>query len=152
MKTFVPSSKTPSEKAWFLCDVENQVLGRVASKIAMILKGKHKPTVTPHSDEGDYVVVINAAKIAVTGKKMDDKMYYKHTGYPGGLKERNMRKVLEGARPCDVLKKAIKGMLPKGPLGAAMLKKLKLYEGSTHGHEAQQPKVLNLETFYEDVN
>ncbi|WP_189052670.1 50S ribosomal protein L13, partial [Aliidongia dinghuensis] len=114
-----------------------------ASEIASRLRGKHKPSYTPHVDTGDYIVVINAEKVAVTGKKAQDKKYYRHTGYPGGIKETNFTKLI-AHKPADVLNKAVKGMLPKGPLGYAMIKKLKVYSGTEHPHTAQQPQVLDI--------
>ena len=135
----------PSEidKKWVLIDATNLVVGRLASIIAMRLRGKHKPEYTPHVDTGDYVVVINASKLRVTGRKADDKMYYHHTGFPGGIRETSFTK-LQAARPERVLQKAVKGMLPKGPLGYAMMRKLKVYGGATHPHSAQQPKNLEI--------
>ena len=119
------------------------LIGRVATQIATRLRGKHKPSFTPHVDTGDFIVVINADKITVTGKKAQDKKYYRHSGYPGGIKETNFNKLL-AHKPEDVLHKAVKGMLPKGPLGYAMIKKLKLYAGTDHPHTAQQPKELDI--------
>jgi large subunit ribosomal protein L13 len=140
MKTYVPRSKDMA-RDWFLVDVENQVLGRVATRIADVLRGKNKPTYTPSVDTGDFVVVVNAAKIALTGNKLSDKMYYSHSGFPGGIKSISAGKLLE-KRAEDVIRKAVKGMLPKNKLASQMLKKLKIYAGSTHPHEAQQPKTL----------
>ena len=131
------------ERQWYVVDAEGQTLGRLASKIATILKGKHKPIYTPHADVGDYVVVINADKIHVTGHKRLDKMYYRHTGYPGGLKKINLRDLLQ-KHPTRPIKFAVKGMLPKNRLGRRMFKKLKVYAGSEHPHQAQEPKVLEL--------
>ena len=122
---------------------QNKVLGRLASQIAVRLRGKHKPEYTPHVDTGDFIVVVNASKIRVTGKKALDKKYYRHTGYPGGIRETNFAK-LQARHPERVLEKAVKGMLPKGPLGYAMLKKLKVYAAGTHPHTAQQPKALEV--------
>jgi large subunit ribosomal protein L13 len=141
--------KTFSAKAhevvhgWFVVNAEGKVLGRLAAQLAVRLRGKHKPEYTPHVDTGDFIVVVNASKIRVTGKKALDKKYYRHTGYPGGLRETNFAK-LQGRHPERVLEKAVKGMLPKGPLGYAMLKKLKVYAAGTHPHTAQQPKALEV--------
>jgi len=142
MKTFTAK---PHEvvHAWSLVNAEGKVLGRLASQIAVRLRGKHKPEYTPHVDTGDFIVVVNASKIRVTGKKALDKKYYRHTGYPGGIRETNFAK-LQARHPERVLEKAVKGMLPKGPLGYAMLKKLKVYAAGTHPHTAQQPKALEL--------
>jgi large subunit ribosomal protein L13 len=128
---------------WYLVNAEGKVLGRLAARIAARLRGKHKPEFTPHVDTGDYVVVVNAAKIRVTGRKSQDKMYYRHTRYPGGLRETNFAK-LQARHPGRALEQAVKGMLPKGPLGYAMLKKLKVYGAATHPHAAQQPKALDI--------
>ena len=131
------------EQGWYVVDAQNKVLGRLASQIAMRLRGKHKAEYTPHMDTGDYVVVVNAAKLRFTGRKPERKIYYRHTGYPGGLRTTTLGK-LAAARPERVLQKAVKGMLPKGPLGYAMLRKLKVYAGATHPHAAQLPKTLDL--------
>ncbi|MDA8108755.1 MAG: 50S ribosomal protein L13 [Betaproteobacteria bacterium] len=128
---------------WYVVDAQGKVLGRLASRIAARLRGKHKPEYTPHVDTGDYIVVVNAAKLRVTGNKSQAKIYYRHTGYPGGVRETNFAK-LHAKFPARVLEKAVKGMLPKGPLGYAMLKKLKVYADGTHPHTAQQPKALEL--------
>jgi large subunit ribosomal protein L13 len=142
MKTY--SAKAGEvEQGWYVVDAQGKVLGRLASQIATRLRGKHKPEYTPHVDTGDYVVVINAAKLRVTGRKADDKMYYRHTGYPGGIRETSFTK-LQATRPERILQRAVKGMLPKGPLGYAMLRKLKVYGGATHPHSAQQPKNLEI--------
>lgn len=142
MKTY--SAKAAEiEHAWWVVDAEGQTLGRLASRIALVLRGKHKPMYTPHMDTGDYVIVINAEKIKVTGDKLDSKIYYRHSGYPGGLKERTLREQLDKF-PERPLEAAVRGMLPKNALGRAMLKKLKVYAGPTHPHEAQQPKSLEL--------
>jgi len=132
------------ENRWVVVDAQGKVLGRLASQIAMRLRGKHRPEYTPHVDTGDYVVVVNAAKLRVTGRKAERKIYYHHTETPGGLKQTNFAK-LHAAKPERVLEKAVKGMLPKGPLGYAMLRKLKVYAGGTHPHTAQQPQPVNLE-------
>ena len=142
MKTF--SAKHHEVKRdWLLVDASDKVVGRLASQIALRLRGKHKPEYTPHVDTGDFIVVVNAAKLRVTGRKAERKVYYRHTGYPGGLKETNFAK-LQATRPERILQKAVKGMLPKGPLGYAMLRKLKVYAGDSHPHSAQQPKNLEI--------
>ncbi|MBU1222407.1 MAG: 50S ribosomal protein L13 [Gammaproteobacteria bacterium] len=142
MKTF--SAKTHEvQRDWFVVDADNKVLGRLASEIARRLRGKHKPEFTPHVDTGDYIVVVNASKMVVTGNKGLDKKYYRHSGYPGGLYETNFDKMQERF-PGRALEKAVKGMLPKGPLGYAMIKKMKIYAGADHPHEAQQPQPLEL--------
>lgn len=142
MKTF---SAKPHEVQhdWLLVDAADKILGRLASQIAIRLRGKHKAIYTPHVDTGDFVVVVNADKLRVTGNKAQDKMYYRHTTYPGGLYETNFTK-LQQRHPQRVLQKAVRGMLPKGPLGYAMLSKLKVYAGATHPHSAQQPKPIDL--------
>ncbi|MCD6407897.1 50S ribosomal protein L13 [bacterium] len=132
------------EKEWFLIDAEGQILGRLASNIAKILMGKHKPTYTPNIDTGDYVIVVNAEKIKVTGKKLTDKIYYRHSGYLGGLKEETLMSLLS-RKPEKVIELAVKGMLPKNKLGRKMIKKLKVYRGPEHPHQAQKPKVLKIE-------
>ena len=131
------------QREWYLIDAEGKTLGRLASEIAKILRGKHKPIYSPHLDCGDYVIVINAEKIRVTGRKLDQKIYYRHSGYPGGLKSITLREQL-AKHPERVIKAAVKGMLPKNRLGRKMLKKLKVYAGASHPHQAQQPKVLEL--------
>ncbi len=143
MKTF---SARPADidKKWILVDAEGVVLGRMASQIALILRGKHKPSYTPHMDCGDNVVVINAGKVKLTGKKLSDKIYYRHTGYPGGIKERRAGEILEGKHPERVVQKAIERMIPGGPLGRRQLKNLRVYAGAEHPHEAQNPEVLDL--------
>jgi large subunit ribosomal protein L13 len=142
MKTQV-AKKEEVIRDWYLINAEEKVLGRIATHIANVLRGKNKPTFTPSVDTGDFVIVVNAAKVALTGNKLNDKMYHSHSGYPGGIKSINAGKLLE-KKPADIIKKAVKGMLPKNKLGAHMLKKLKVYGGSEHPHEAQQPKALNL--------
>ena len=127
-----------SNKDWYVIDATDVVLGRLASKVAHMLKGKHKPQYQPHTDEGDYIIVINAKKIKVTGNKLSDKIYYKHTGYIGNMKETPLGKMLD-KKPDFVIKNAVKGTLPKNPLGRSMIKKLKIYESDTHGHGAQKP-------------
>jgi large subunit ribosomal protein L13 len=131
------------EREWFVVDAEGQTLGRLASRIAPILKGKHKAIYTPHVDCGDFVVVVNAEKVRVTGRKMDQKMYYRHSGYPGGLTSITLRDQLT-RHPERVLQAAVKGMLPKNKLGRRMIKKLKVYAGDSHPHQAQTPKPLEL--------
>jgi large subunit ribosomal protein L13 len=142
MKTF---SAKPHEvrRDWFVVDANDKVLGRLAAEIASRLRGKHKPEFTPHVDTGDFIVVVNAAKIRVTGAKAMDKKYYRHSGYPGGISETNFGKMQERF-PGRALEKAVKGMLPKGPLGYAMIKKLKVYAEAAHPHTAQQPKTLEI--------
>ena len=131
------------ERRWWVVDAHGMTLGRLASKVAPILRGKHKPYFTPHLDTGDYVIIINADKIHVTGKRLDQKKYYRHSGYPGGLKSMTLRELMDKF-PTRALKFAIKGMLPKGPLGRKMLTKLKVYAGAEHPHQAQQPQILEL--------
>ncbi|GFO70653.1 50S ribosomal protein L13 [Geomonas limicola] len=143
MKTTQVAKKEEVTRDWYLVDVDNKVLGRVATEIANVLRGKNKPTFTPSVDTGDFVVVVNAAKIALTGKKMADKTYYSHSSFPGGLKEVTAGKLIE-KKPEELLKKAVKGMLPKNKLARHMMKKLKIYAGDTHPHAAQQPKNLNI--------
>src|SRR5437667_6821244 len=135
----------PSEitRRWYVVDAEGQTLGRLATRIADTLRGKGKPVYTPHVDTGDFVIVVNAEKIAVTGKKLDEKMYYRHSGYPGGLRERTLREQLE-RQPTEVLRTAVKGMLPRNKLGRAQLTKLKIYAGPEHPHSAQAPTTLEV--------
>lgn len=142
MKTF---SAKPNDvtRDWFVVDAADKTLGRLASEIAHRLRGKHKPEYTPHVDTGDYIVVVNAEKVRVTGKKTTDKIYHHHTGYPGGLKSISFEKLIDKA-PERVIQGAVKGMLPKNPLGRAMFKKLKVYAGAEHPHTAQQPTELNI--------
>lgn len=128
---------------WYVVDASDKTLGRLASQLAHRLRGKHKPSFTPHVDTGDYLVVINVDKIRVTGKKNQDKKYYRHSEYPGGLKETNFAKLIDN-KPEEILYRAVKGMLPKGPLGYAMIKKMKLYAGEEHPHTAQQPAPLDI--------
>ena len=132
------------ERRWHLVDAEGQNLGRLATRIADTLRGKDKPQYTPHVDTGDFVVVVNAEKIAVTGKKLDQKLYHRHSGYPGGLKTRTLREQLD-RRPTEVIRKAVKGMLPRNRLARQQINKLKIYVGPEHPHEAQAPKPLKLE-------
>ncbi|MGB0444778.1 MAG: 50S ribosomal protein L13 [Porticoccaceae bacterium] len=142
MKTY--SAKAESvERDWYIVDAADKTLGRLATEVASRLRGKHKPEYTPHVDTGDYIVVINAEKVAVTGNKASKKIYYSHTEYPGGIKDISFEKLIEKA-PERVLQSAVKGMLPKGPLGREMFRKLKIYVGSEHPHTAQQPKTLEL--------
>ena len=142
MKTF--SAKPESvERGWFVVDATDKVLGRLASEIALRLRGKHKPEYTPHVDTGDYIVVVNAEKVHVTGRKASNKMYHRHTGYPGGLKSETFEKLVSKA-PERVIETAVKGMLPRGPLGRSMYRKLKVYAGPEHQHAAQQPKPLKI--------
>lgn len=143
MKTYFATSENIDHK-WYLVDASGKILGRLASQIAKCLRGKHKPEYTPHADTGDYIVVINASQIKVTGKKNDEKIYYRHSGYPGGLKETTY-KDLKQKDVCKIIEHAVKGMLPKNPLGRAMLKKLKVYAGSEHPHAAQLPQAINLD-------
>jgi large subunit ribosomal protein L13 len=142
MKT-QPAKIADVNRDWYLVDADNKVLGRVATQIANILRGKNKPTFTPSVDTGDFVIVVNAEKIALTGNKMADKKYYRHSGFPGGIKEITAGKLIE-KRPEDLIKKAVKGMLPKNKLARHMLSKLKIYSGSEHPHKAQQPKTITL--------
>jgi len=132
-----------SNKDWYVIDATDVVLGRLASKVAHMLKGKHKPQYQPHTDEGDYIIVINSGKIKVTGNKLSDKIYYKHTGYIGNMKATPLGKMLD-KKPDFVIKNAVKGMLPKNPLGRSMIKKLKIYQDETHGHGAQKPTALEV--------
>jgi large subunit ribosomal protein L13 len=143
MKTYFANSENTEHK-WYVVDASGKVLGRLATQIAMYLRGKHKPEYTPHADAGDYIVVTNASKIKVTGNKEQDKVYYRHSGYPGGLKETTFEKML-AKDPTQIIEIAVKGMLPKNPLGRAMLRKLKVYAGAEHPHTAQQPVEINLE-------
>ena len=142
MKTFV-AKPHEVKRDWYVIDAKGKGLGRVASEVARRLRGKHKPEYTPHVDTGDYIVIINAADVVVTGAKFEDKTYYRHTGYPGGIRETSFRKMQE-RYPGRALEKAVKGMLPKGPLGYAMFKKLKVYAGPEHPHTAQQPQQLDI--------
>lgn len=142
MKTFLPNCEEVN-RDWYLLDADNQVLGRMATRIANILRGKNKPTFTPSVDTGDFVVVVNAEKIMLTGAKYDDKIYYSHSGFPGGIKSITAGKLLE-KKPEDLIRKAVKGMLPKNKLARHMLSKLKIYAGSEHPHKAQLPKTVQL--------
>ena len=140
MKTFMPNPQTIDRK-WYVVDATDMTLGRLASEVAKVLRGKNKPIFTPHADTGDYVVVINAAKVKVTGKKLDQKIYYHHSDYVGGMKEKTLREMME-KKPERVVELAVKGMLPKGPLGRQMYKKLHVYAGSEHQQAAQKPEAL----------
>ena len=142
MKTYSAKPETV-ERDWFVIDAEDKTLGRLAVAVATRLRGKHKPEYTPHVDTGDYIVVVNAEKVAVTGKKATDKIYYSHSGYPGGIKDINFQDLIAKA-PEKVIQSAVKGMLPRGPLGREMFRKLKVYAGSQHPHVAQQPQTLKL--------
>ena len=142
VKTYV-AKPTDRERNWLVVDANGKTLGRMATQIADVLRGKRKAAYTPHTDTGDFVVVVNCEKIQVTGQKLDQKMYYRHSGFPGGLKERTLREQLK-RRPTEVLRKAVKGMLPKNKLAAAQIGKLKIYEGPEHPHEAQAPKPFEL--------
>lgn len=143
MKTF---SQKPAEvtKKWVLIDATDLVVGRLATLVAMRLRGKHKPTFTPHVDDGDNVVIINASKAVLTGKKYTDKKYYWHTGHPGGIKERTARDILEGRFPERIVEKAVERMIPRGPLGRRQMKNLRVYAGAEHPHEAQKPEILDV--------
>ena len=143
MKTYVPSGNS-IERKWYVVDAEGKTLGRLASQVAAILRGKNKPTFTPFLDMGDYVIVINAEKIHLTGKKLNQKMYRTHTGQPGGLREVPYKQLLQ-TKPELAIKTAVKGMLPKNSLGRDMIKKLKVYSGPEHGHQAQKPEVLDIQ-------
>ncbi|MCD4749753.1 MAG: 50S ribosomal protein L13 [Thermoanaerobaculales bacterium] len=142
MRSYVPKTDEISQE-WLVIDASNQVLGRLATQIATLLRGKHKPEFTPFLDTGDFVVVVNAERVAVTGNKMEDKLYYRHSGYPGGLKVETLRERLD-KYPDRVIRSAVWGMLPKNRLGRKLLRKLKVYSGSEHPHEAQQPRTITL--------
>ncbi len=142
MTTYFANAETVARE-WLLVDASNKTLGRLASELAKLLRGKHKPVYAPHADTGDYVVVINAKKIAVTGNKRADKMYYRHTNYPGGLRSINFEQLIE-KKPEKAIELAVKGMMPKNVLGRAMQRKLKIYADESHPHTAQQPKVIKL--------
>ena len=142
MKTFTAKPETV-KRDWYVVDATGKTLGRLASELALRLRGKHKAEYTPHVDTGDYIIVLNADKVAVTGNKRTDKVYYRHTGYVGGLKEATFEEMI-ARRPERVIEIAVKGMLPKGPLGRAMYRKLKVYAGNEHNHAAQQPQVLDI--------
>lgn len=140
MKSFMASPAT-IERKWYVVDAAGCTLGRLASEVASVLRGKNKPIFTPHMDCGDYVIVVNASKVKVTGKKLDQKIYYRHSDYVGGMKETTLKEMM-AKKPERVLELAVKGMLPKGPLGRAMIKKLHVYAGPEHGHAAQKPEAL----------
>ncbi|NLK75310.1 MAG: 50S ribosomal protein L13 [Clostridiales bacterium] len=142
MKSYMASPAT-IERKWYVVDATGHTLGRLSSEIAAILRGKHKPTFTPHIDNGDYIIVVNADKIKVTGKKLEQKTYFRHSEYVGGVKETTLSEML-AKKPTDVITLAVKGMLPKGPLGRSMLKKLHVYAGPEHNHAAQKPEVLEI--------
>ncbi|WP_349258503.1 50S ribosomal protein L13 [Aggregatilinea sp.] len=142
MKTYTPTPED-IQREWYVVDAKDKTLGRLATEVARILRGKHKPIFAPHMDTGDYVIIINCEKIRVTGDKLDSKVYYRHSGYPGGIKSVTLRQQLDKF-PDRVLHEAVRGMLPKNKLGRAMIKKLKIYSGDKHPHQAQQPKVLDL--------
>ena len=142
MKSFMASPATIDRK-WYVVDAEGQTLGRLSSEIAKILRGKNKPTYTPHIDTGDNVIVVNAEKIKVTGKKLDQKIYYNHSDFPGGMRETTLKEML-AKKPEDVITLAVKGMLPKGPLGRSMITKLHVYAGAEHPHAAQKPEALEI--------
>ena len=142
MKTFTAKPETV-KRDWYVVDATGKTLGRLATELARRLRGKHKAEYTPHVDTGDYIIVVNAEKVVVTGNKTTDKMYYSHTGFPGGLKEISFDK-LQAKKPEMIIESAVKGMLPKGPLGRAMFRKLKVYAGAEHSHAAQQPQTLDI--------
>lgn len=142
MKSYMASAAT-IERKWYVVDATGYTLGRLASEVAKVLRGKNKPIYTPHVDTGDYVIIINAEKIKVTGKKLDQKIYYNHSDYVGGMKETTLKDML-AKKPTYVVEHAVKGMLPKGPLGRQMMSKLHVYAGENHGHEAQKPEVLEI--------
>jgi large subunit ribosomal protein L13 len=142
MKTY-SAKEIDLEKQWFVIDADGKVLGRMATRIADVLRGKNKPIFTPHVDTGDFVVVVNAEKVKLTGNKLTDKIYYRHSGYPGGLKSASARKLME-KKPEEIIRTAVKGMLPKNKLASRLLKKLKVYKGPEHPHEAQEPRALKI--------
>jgi large subunit ribosomal protein L13 len=144
MKTFQATAQD-RERGWYVVDAEGTILGRLATQIADVLRGKRKPTYTPHVDVGDFVIVVNAEKIAVTGKKLEDKRYWRHSGYPGGIRSRTLGDLLE-KRPEEVIRKAVKGMLPRNRLARQQLSKLKVYAGPDHPHRAQKPEQLEIQT------
>jgi len=146
MKSYMASPETVDRK-WYVVDATDQTLGRLASEVAKVLRGKNKPIYTPHVDTGDYVIVVNADKIKVTGKKMEQKIYYNHSDYVGGMRETVLSDMME-KKPCEVIERAVKGMLPKGPLGRKMITKLHVYAGPEHDNQAQKPEVLELKSRY----
>ncbi len=143
LKTYMANKETVTRQ-WYVVDAADKTLGRLASQIASVLRGKHKPTFTPHVDTGDFVIVLNADKIKLTGNKLQNKLYYRHTGYPGGIKVKSAGDILQSKRPEELLEKAVKGMLPHNSLGRQMFKKLRVYAGNEHPHEAQQPMNLDI--------
>lgn len=143
MNTTYSAKKEDSQREWYVVDAEGQTLGKLAVVVANVLRGKHKPTFTPHADAGDFVIVINAEKIQVSGKKRDQKIYARHTGYPGGFRSQTFRQ-LQAKHPERIIEKAVKGMLPHNSLGRQLYRKLKVYDGTQHPHQAQQPKALDL--------
>lgn len=145
MKTFVPKINE-LEESWYLVDADNAVLGRLASQIAAMLRGKHRADFTPHMNLRDHIVVINAEKVQLTGKKLIDKKYYKHTGYPGGIKETNAQRLLE-KKPEELIRRAVWGMVPHNKLGRASMKRLRIFSGAEHNHQAQKPEAIDLESF-----
>ena len=142
MKSYI-AKPADIERKWYVVDADGKTLGRLATEVAAVLRGKHKPTFTPHMDCGDYVIVVNAEKVEVTGKKRKEKIYKRHTGYPGGLRETTFEK-LQAKKPEEIIRHAIKGMMPNGKLGRQMYKKLKVYAGPEHNHQAQKPEVLEV--------
>jgi large subunit ribosomal protein L13 len=144
MKTYQANAQD-RERGWYVVDAEGKTLGRLATQIASVLRGKHKPTYTPHVDVGDFVIVVNAEKVAVTGDKREKKLYWRHSGYPGGIRSRTLGDLLE-KRPEEVIRKAVKGMLPRNRLARQQLRKLKVYAGPEHPHQAQKPEQLEIET------
>ena len=142
MKTYMAKPEDCS-RDWYVVDASDQVLGRLASQVAMRLRGKHKPIFTPHMDTGDFIIVVNAEKVKLTGRKLDQKMYWRHSGYPGGIRGTTARRLME-QKPEEVIRKAVRGMLPKNRLGRKLLKKLKVYAGPHHPHQAQQPESISL--------
>lgn len=132
-----------TQRNWYVIDVADRPLGRIAARVALLLRGKHKPTFTPHVDMGDFVIIVNADKVVLTGRKLEQKKYYRHSGWPGGLKEMTAKQLLE-RKPAEVMRHAVKGMLPKGRLGRSLIKKLKIYAGSDHPHQAQKPQAMVL--------
>src|SRR6185503_8349023 len=144
MKTY-QATPQDRDRTWYVVDAEGKTLGRLATQIADVLRGKRKPTYTPHVDVGDFVIVVNAEKIVVTGKKLEDKLYWRHSGYPGGIKSQTLGDLLE-RRPEEVIRRAVKGMLPRNRLARAQLRKLKVYAGPEHPHQAQKPEQLDVET------
>ncbi len=143
MKTTVSAKKEDIKKDWYLVDADGKVLGRLASQVAAVLRGKHKPIYTPHVDTGDFVIVVNAGKVRITGTKIDDKVFYHHSGYPDGLKQESLRRYYDD-KPDELIKRSVWGMLPKNKLGKAMLKKLKVYTTAIHPHDSQMPRVLEI--------